>query len=187
MDSDNHVSEGREPMKSTSTKADVIKAAAISILRMTALLFGIAFILSFIPESRGPRSYGVAVSLIFLSVLYGIFFFYQLRGVRNSLHPGIRATEATLSSAFLFLAMFASIYVIISIDSPGSFTEELNSFSALYYAITVLSTVGFGDITPTTVPARSVTMIQMALGLVFLGVVVRIFATAAKNRKSQRG
>jgi hypothetical protein len=81
--------------------------------------------------------------------------------------------------------MFATVYVIISMDSPGSFTENLTSFSALYYAMTVMSTVGFGDITPTTVPARSVTMIQMALGLIYLGVVVRVFSSAAKNRKAQ--
>jgi hypothetical protein len=152
---------------------------------MSALFFGIAFILSLIPESSDARSYGIAVSLVFLSVIYGIYFYFQLRGIRNSRHPGIRASEATFSSAFLFLAMFATIYVIISMDSPGSFTEDLTSFSALYYAMTVMSTVGFGDITPTTVPARSVTMIQMALGLIYLGVVVRVFSSAAKNRKGQ--
>lgn len=179
------VSNGDLPLPNASKRADLFKAVGLSIIRMTGLLFGIAFILSLIPESRDAKSYGVFASLIFLSVIYGIYFYYQLRGIRNSRHPGVRATEATFSSAFLFLAMFATVYVIISIDSPGSFTEDLTSFSALYYAITVMSTVGFGDITPTTVPARSVTMIQMALGLVYLGVVVRVFSSAAKNRKAK--
>ena len=172
-------------MRPLSSRTEFLKAVGLSGLRMAALFFAIAFILSLIPESSDARSYGVAVSLVFLSVIYGIYFYYQLRGIRNSRHPGVRATEATFSSAFLFLAMFATVYVIISMDSPGSFTENLTSFSALYYAMTVMSTVGFGDITPTTVPARSVTMIQMALGLIYLGVVVRVFSSAAKNRKAQ--
>ena len=185
MDVGNQESNKDHPMRPFSSRTEFLKAVGLSVFRMAALFFAIAFILSLIPESSDARSYGVAVSLVFLSVIYGIYFYYQLRGIRNSRHPGVRATEATFSSAFLFLAMFATVYVIISMDSPGSFTENLTSFSALYYAMTVMSTVGFGDITPTTVPARSVTMIQMALGLIYLGVVVRVFSSAAKNRKAQ--
>jgi UDP-N-acetylmuramyl pentapeptide phosphotransferase/UDP-N-acetylglucosamine-1-phosphate transferase len=184
MTSEYQAREEDKPMDHTK-RVDALKAVGLSVLRMTGLFFILAFILSFIPEDQDLKSYGVAVSLVILSGIYGMFLIYQLRGIRHSSHPGIRAAEAAISSAFLFLAMFATVYVIISINSAGSFTEDLTTFSALYYAMTVMSTVGFGDITPTTVPARLATMLQMALGLIYLGVVVRVFATVAKNRKSQ--
>lgn len=157
-----------------------------------ALLFGIvAFLLSRLPtEDRALQSYGVVAAFIFLSVIYAVYFYFQLRGIRRAQHPGIRATEAMISTAFLFLAMFATIYTVISVGDPAAFTEELSPFTGLYVAITILSTVGFGDITPVSVPARSVVMIQMALGLVYLGLVVKVFAGAAKTRyrsKTQEG
>lgn len=165
----------------------LIRAVVLTIVKLSTLFIVVAFILSRIPdEDRKLQSYGVTAALVFLSVLYGIYFYYQLKGIRTAQYPGLRATEAMVSTAFLFLAMFATIYTIISEDDPTAFTEELSPFTSLYFAITVLSTVGFGDITPVTVPARAITMIQMALGLVYIGVVVRVFSSAAKNRKSQK-
>ena len=58
---------------------------------------------------------------------------------------------------------------------------------ALYLAITVFSTVGFGDITPESELARIVVSVQMLLDLVVIGLVVRLLSTAAKtgSRKPQ--
>lgn len=168
-----------------------IRSVLATFLKLV-LLFGIvAFLLSRLPsEDQALQSYGVVTAFIFLSIIYSVYFYFQLRGVRRAEHPGVRATEAMISTAFLFLAMFATIYTIISVGDPAAFTEELDPFTGLYVAITILSTVGFGDITPLSVPARSVVMVQMALGLVYLGLVVKVFAGAAKTRyknKTQGG
>jgi voltage-gated potassium channel len=165
----------------------LIRSMLVTFLKL-ALLFGIVvFLLSRLPsEDEAVQSYGVAAAFVFLSIIYAIYFFFQLQGIRRAQHPGIRATEAMISTAFLFLAMFATIYTIISIGDPEAFTEEINPFTGLYVAITILSTVGFGDITPVSVPARSMVMIQMALGLVYLGLVVKVFAGAAKSRNKNK-
>jgi hypothetical protein len=160
------------------------KTLLATIFRLTLLFAVVAILLGRIPqEDRALESYGVVVAFVILSVVYAFYFFFQLREIRRSQHPQVRATEAMISTAFLFLAMFATIYTIISVDDPSSFTEPLTSFTGLYLAITVLSTVGFGDITPVSVMARSVIMVQMALGLVYLGLVVKVFAGAVKSRK----
>lgn len=162
----------------------LVKTLLATIFRLTLLFTVVAILLSRIPqENRALESYGVVAALAFLSVVYAFYFYFQLRGIRRSQHPDVRATEAMISTAFLFLAMFATIYTVISVDNPSSFTEPLTSFTGLYLAITILSTVGFGDITPVSVTARSVVMFQMALGLVYLGLVVRVFAGAVKSRK----
>ncbi len=161
------------------------KTLLATILRLALLFAVVAILLGRIPqEDRALESYGVVVAFVILSVVYAIYFFFQLREIRRSQHPQVRATEAMISTAFLFLAIFATIYTIISVDDPSSFTEPLTSFTGLYLAITVLSTVGFGDITPVSVMARSVIMVQMALGLVYLGLVVKVFAGAVKSRKT---
>ena len=52
---------------------------------------------------------------------------------------------------------------------------------ALYFTVTVFSTVGFGDITPTSDPARAVVMVQMIGDLVFIAVVIRLILEAARG------
>ena len=55
--------------------------------------------------------------------------------------------------------------------------------------MTVLATVGFGDITPVTIPARSVAMVQMGFDIAFIAVAVRIVSGTAnqalRNRSEQ--
>ena len=76
---------------------------------------------------------------------------------------------------------FAALYLSLSQASTTHFSEPLNHTGAIYLAITVFSTVGFGDITPESDLARIVLSIQMLLDLVVIGAVVRLLTTAAKT------
>lgn len=60
-------------------------------------------------------------------------------------------------------------------------SEPLNHTGALYLAVTVSSTVGFGDVTPDDDLARIATSAQMLLDLVVIGAVVRLLTTAAET------
>ena len=60
------------------------------------------------------------------------------------------------------------------------FSQKLDHSSALYFTITVFSTVGFGDIVPATDSARLIVSAQMIIDLVIIGVVVRLLVNAAK-------
>jgi alkylation response protein AidB-like acyl-CoA dehydrogenase len=62
----------------------------------------------------------------------------------------------------------------------------MDFFAALYFALTVLSTVGFGDITPVGTVARGLTMVQMTLDLVLLGVAVRVITGAAQRARDRK-
>ncbi len=106
---------------------------------------------------------------------------WQLRGVSRSAEPVVRGVEALVIVVLLFLTMFAVEYLTQSVRGSDSFSESLDKFSALYYTVTVFSTVGFGDITPTNVAARSITMVQMLGNLILLGAVVRVVAGAARQ------
>ena len=151
------------------------------VLRTVLLVLVVAFLLNQFPEKMEARSYGITVVVAGICLIYIIFFLVQIRQIRNSKYPSLRAAEAVVSSAILFLAAFAAIYVLIEGTVANSFSEELSPFDSYYFAMTVLATVGFGDITPVSTAARTASMIQMALDLVFIGVVVRVFAATAKK------
>jgi voltage-gated potassium channel len=82
----------------------------------------------------------------------------------------------------LFLASFSSIYLAMSHESGATFTERLDHIRALYLTVSILSTVGFGDITPRTDTARMVVTARMLLDLAIIGAVVRLIFNAARSR-----
>ena len=96
--------------------------------------------------------------------------------------PELRAAEALGIVIALFLAAFSGVYLGMSNGNHAAFTQELDHTRALYFTISVFSTVGFGDITPRTDPGRLVVSAQMLLDLVIIGAVVRVILSAAKNR-----
>lgn len=154
-------------------------------LALGALL--IVVMLSFVPSSTdGSMVVPVVVALIG-AVIYALFFRRQVRKIAHSRFPTLMASEALVLLAALFLGVFAMIYVAISLSDPSAFTEPLDAFTSYYFALTVLATVGFGDITPVTTLARSFTMVQMALDLVFIAVLIRIVSSAARKGIVERG
>jgi hypothetical protein len=129
------------------------------------------------------------VPIIFIAValsVFGFFFHFQLKKIKKARYPQVRSIEALIMVSIMFIAVFAAIYTQISIRYPGSFSEPLDHFNAYYYAMTVLATVGFGDITPVTPMARIISMIQMGLDLAFIGVADRVISSTAKSTMENR-
>jgi len=106
---------------------------------------------------------------------------WQLRRVTRAEFPVLRAVHALAVTIPFFLVVFAAVYLALAQGSDAHFSEPLGHTGALYLAITIFSTVGFGDITPESELARIVVSIQMLLDLVVIGVVVRLLSTAAKT------
>lgn len=129
---------------------------------------------------------GVAIWFITGLVGLGVVLTWQIRSVSRSSAPLLRAIETVAFGLPLLLLIFASTYVLISSNVPGSFTEQLDHTAALYFTMTVFTTVGFGDITPTTDTARVITMTQMVVGLLAVGVVARILVNAVRDALGQR-
>jgi hypothetical protein len=105
---------------------------------------------------------------------------WQRRSIRRVELPEVRATRAIASIIPLFLTVFATIYLSLSHTSAADFSQRLDHTKALYFAITVFSTVGFGDITPATDAARIMVSVQMLLDLVVIALVVRLLLNTAR-------
>ena len=100
--------------------------------------------------------------------------------------PGMKAVE-TLGLLFPFyLLLFASTYFVMERASAASFTEPLTRTDALYFSVTVFSTVGFGDIAAKSEPARIVLIVQMLGDLALLGAGARLLLGAVRRGKERR-
>ncbi len=93
---------------------------------------------------------------------------------------------ALASTVPLFVLLFASVYFVMAQASPANFgTHQLTRTDALYFTVTVFSTVGFGDITPVSQGARLVVTAQMLLDLLVLGLGIRVFVGAVQLGRRQ--
>ena len=94
--------------------------------------------------------------------------------------PRLRAAESLATSIPLYIVLFAVSHATMSAWDADAFTEPLDRTDALYFTITTLATVGFGDIAPVSPTARVVVMVQMVTGLVLLGLVIKMFLSAVE-------
>jgi lysylphosphatidylglycerol synthetase-like protein (DUF2156 family) len=111
-------------------------------------------------------------------------FVWQIRRIAVAELPELRAAEALGIVISVFLVGFSIVYLSMYNANVHSFNQRLDHSKALYFTISVFSTVGFGDIVAKTDTARLVVSAQMLLDLAIIGVVVRMIFTAARSRIS---
>jgi voltage-gated potassium channel len=159
----------------------VAKTALAVFVSWTAIL-GAYYLIPFDDHSAA----GALVRLIVGIALLIAVLVWLLFRIVNADTPGLRAVEALAVVVILLIVVFAATYLSVISESPHSFNQRLDHTSALYFTITVLATVGFGDIVPVNDFARLIVSAQMILDLIFIAVVVRVFINAAKLGQARR-
>jgi hypothetical protein len=150
---------------------------------LTLVWVGLIAVYYLMPAGLLPAHHRGADAFLHLGIGTAVFaaiLAWQARRIVGAELPELRAVEALGVVIPLFLILFATFYLSMSNASVHTFTQQLDHTRAIYFTITVFSTVGFGDITPRTDLARIVVSIQMLLDLVIIGAVVRMLLNAAQ-------
>jgi voltage-gated potassium channel len=83
---------------------------------------------------------------------------------------------AAVSGYFLIGLMWAFIFSALEFLMPGSFqgpqVEASRLSHAYYYSFTTLTTLGYGDITPVSAPARSFSFLEAIMGQLYLAILI---------------
>ena len=136
-------------------------------------------------QDRVSASWGIR--LVGGLLLIGGVLAWQVWSISRSTRPILRAVRGITVSFAIFVLVFASTYLGMSHQEPTSFNDVLSKLDALYFTVTVIATVGFGDIVPRSDLARSITTVQMVLDLVFIATAGRFLITTATRRRAERG
>ena len=148
----------------------VIRSLVVAIL-----LFVAYYTLPMVRPERGS----LIVLVVGIAVL-ALVLLWQVRAIMGSPYPRLRAFETLTIGIPLLLIVFASAYYMIQNADADSFTQQLSKTDALYFTITVFSTVGFGDITAKTELARILVSIQMMFDLAVFGLVAKLIFGAVE-------
>ena len=111
----------------------------------------------------------LAMSWMFATALYLIAAVYLMRYV---FQPRIMTQDKLFGAAAAYVligVLWAYVYAVIGYFYPESFMivgqpGRLVFADALYFSMTVLTSTGFGDITPLSRPARGLCMVQQITG-----------------------
>jgi hypothetical protein len=145
--------------------------SAIPIALASMVLLGIA---QFHPTPALLLANGIALAL-FLSVVSISLFIYL--GRPGEITSG--GIYISVSLYFLLGVFWFAIYNILNIVQPGSFKEggeplpQATPWSTmLYFSLTTLTTLGYGDILPVKPAARMFATLEAAVGVLYVAITV---------------
>jgi voltage-gated potassium channel Kch len=73
---------------------------------------------------------------------------------------------------------FAGLYRVVGVDFGANETV----LSPLYFSVVTLTTLGYGDILPTTMAGQVAVMVETVLGYVMLGGLLAMFSSTVARR-----
>ncbi|WP_309225880.1 potassium channel family protein [Streptomyces lunaelactis] len=123
---------------------------------------------------------GTVTALVLGLLAFAALLAWQTVTIVRSDHPRLRAIEALATAVPMFLLLFAAAYFLMAREQASSFNEQLSRTDALYFTVTVFATVGFGDIVPTSGPARVLAMVQMLMDLILVGLIAKLIFGAVQ-------
>ncbi len=160
-------------------------------LRYATSFFGVIDLLSCLPTYLAvifAHTKGFAVIRVFrfLRVFRVLKMVHHVRGA-NVLIDGLRKSKAKITVFFFSVAVFAVIAGTLMYFVEGS--EPDTNFTSIpmgiYYAIVSITTVGFGDISPSTDLGRFITSFMVLAGYAIIAVPTGIVSSALVKADNQ--
>lgn len=156
----------------------------VSAVVRPALSVGVLVLVYYrLPMDRPEDGYTVLRLVCGLLLVVAVLV-WQVRLIGRSAHPGRQGVQTLALVISLYLLVFASACFLLARNQPGSFTTALSRTDALYFVVTVFTTVGFGDIVPISTNARVLVMVLMVGDLLMLGGALRVVLNAVERRRS---
>lgn len=156
------------------------------LLRPLLIVAAVLLLYALTPVNAGPAAVAaVLTSLASLGFLLWVMARQTRRIIRHP-EPTLAAIEALTLLGTLFVLSFSLTYVALSASDPASFSQPVDKVAAIYFSMTIMSTVGFGDIVAVSDVARMTVVVQMIANLVLLALVVQLITGVARWARSQR-
>lgn len=122
------------------------------------------------------RLAGAVASLAGLAVLLN-----RTRRRRRRVPAAYRRVEQLLTALYVLVLTAALVYYAVATLWPTQFVGLQTRTDALYFAVTVVSTVGFGDIHAAGAGARMAVTVHMLFNLIYLGTAVRLLSSTVSG------
>ncbi len=120
----------------------------------------------------------LVVSLAALALLALLFRAHSRRSREHQSERYLRI-QWLLSALYGLVLTFALVYAALATRSPHQFVGISDRTDALYFSVTLVATVGFGDIHAEGTAAELVVTLHMLFNLIYLGTALRLLTGSA--------
>lgn len=169
---------------------DVAGAAEPPALRVRwAVVLLVAVLVAYYaaPVDGLPSGGGIVVSVVGLLAAAGVLAAAIVRQVQRLAHSDPDDTSVRLDSlvflVYLVVPVFALGYFALERADEGQFAGIETKTDALYYTMSTLATVGFGDVVAEGQLARALVTVQIAFNLVFVALLASVLTAHLRARR----
>lgn len=117
---------------------------------------------------------GITAMIVYI-VMIGIIIIFMIRRIFSEKLVTGDTIKGGISMYILIANWWQLVYYFVWVLDPGAFsftTGGAHQADFLYYSITTMTSVGFGDILPRSYPARVFSMLQAVVGQLYPAVFV---------------
>lgn len=156
-------------------------------LRSLATLVVLIVMYYVVPVGELPSTASAVMSVIVLLVGLGVLGRLITGQVRRQLRDGDENSvrvQSLLMLVYLTVLLFSLSYYAIAESTDDQFAGLDTKTDGLYFTMTTLATVGFGDVHATGQLARALVTAQITFNLVFVGALASLLTTQVRRRAS---
>ena len=115
--------------------------------------------------------------LMIAAISFGtiLYFYISVLLVNNLLSYRVVTADliyCAIATYLLIGVMWTGIYMVLESIYPGSFSGISEAGDLLYFSFVILTTVGFGDITPQSIISKRLVVFEAAMGCIYLAVII---------------
>jgi len=148
------------------------KAHFILVLTIAGLRIGLLFCTQFV-SSEYLLIMDIVLQIIFNACLIFIIggYFYKYDSVsRNTI-------SAALICYILLVLLWSDLYFLVELKFPNSFTIAHEAIKAsppilTYFSFVTITTLGYGDISPVSIQARNLAVLEAFIGQMYVAVLI---------------
>ncbi|WP_327092670.1 ion channel [Nonomuraea sp. NBC_01738] len=153
----------------------------MKVLEQLGIVVGLVVLYYVVPVGDDLAGLWVAVT-VFLAGVGVLVWLIGRHTLRVANHDKQARLRTLLMLLYVMTSFFALAYYAVAMISPGQFVGLVTRTDALYFTVTTIATVGFGDVHALGQVARAMVTIQMAFDLVILALLIGAYRRALRLR-----
>jgi voltage-gated potassium channel len=150
------------------------RGIGLAVARTVLLLTGVTAAFLLLPWKALNLGDTVVITAVFLIGLAGAaaLIVWQVIAYRDAKMSGRARLQGLLVALYVAVLFFALSYYLLATSNPEAIVGLETRLDALYFSLTIVSTVGFGDVHAVDSAARAVVSLQLVFDLMFVSLAV---------------
>lgn len=155
-------------------------------LRLLSLLTLIVTLYFLVPVSTTVHREEIVRIVLSVAVFLGLAV-GMVRLLRLQIYDSSHRIDGLVAGIALVVVVFAYAFYVLNARRPDELVGLETRLDALYFAVTTLTTVGYGDVYAAGQLARALVLTQMVFNVIFIATAATVLSTRVRIAAEARG